>query len=125
MKATKATKERRIGKARTGMLVTGAAGLTILISGSVMAMPGAFQDTKATYMQKCAVCHAPDGSGGTAYGKKNNLRDLRSKEVQSLADDKLMSIISKGEGKMPGYEKALGADVCKKLVGYLRELAKK
>ena len=125
MKATKATKERRIGKARTGMLVTGAAGLTILISGSVMAMPGAFQDTKATYMQKCAVCHAPDGSGGTAYGKKNNLRDLRSKEVQSLADDKLMSIISKGEGKMPGYATALGADVCKKLVGYLRELAKK
>ncbi|MFM8394045.1 MAG: c-type cytochrome, partial [Acidobacteriota bacterium] len=90
--------ERRVGSGRTGRLVTAAAGLAILVNGSVMAMPGAFQDSKATYIQKCAVCHAPDGSGGTAYGKKNNLRDLRSKEVQSLSDDKLMAIIAKGEG---------------------------
>ena len=121
----KAIMERRVGRGRMGVMVTAAAGLVILVNGSVMAMPGAFQDSKATYMQKCAVCHAPDGSGGTAYGKKNNLRDLRSKEVQSLSDDKLMGIIAKGAGKMPGYEKSLGADVCKKLVGYLRELAKK
>jgi cytochrome c6 len=121
----KAISERNVGKERVGLLAAGAAGLAILLNGPAMAGPGAFQDAKATYVQKCAVCHAPDGSGGTAYGKKNSLRDLRSKEVQSLSDDKLMSVIAKGAGKMPGYEKSLGADVCKKLVGYVRELAKK
>ncbi|MFN6200969.1 MAG: c-type cytochrome [Acidobacteriota bacterium] len=121
----KAITEKRVGKGRTGLLVTGVAGLAMLINGSVMARPGAIQDTKATYMQKCAVCHAPDGSGSTSYGKKNNLRDLRSKEVQSLSDAKLLGIIANGAGKMPGYEKSLGAAVCKSLFGYMRELAKK
>ena len=117
--------ERRSGIVQSFVLVVSVVGLAITISGSAMAMPGVFEDTKATYMQKCAVCHAPDGSGGTAYGKKNGMRDLRSKEVQAMSDDKLMSIISKGSGKMPGYDKSLGADTCKTLVGYLRELAKK
>ncbi len=112
-------------KKKMVMMAATAALLTMVGNGSVSAMPGAFQDAKATYLQKCAVCHSPDGSGSSAYGKKNNLRDLRSKEVQSLSDDKLMQIIAKGAGKMPGYEKSLGAETCKKLVGYMRELAKK
>jgi mono/diheme cytochrome c family protein len=102
-----------------------AAGLTILGGGSASATPGAFQDGKATYLQKCAVCHSPDGSGSSAYGKKAGLRDLRSKEVQSQSNDKLHQIISKGAGKMPGYGTSLGDDTCKKLVDYVRELAKK
>ncbi len=105
-----------------GVMVLLCAGFAPLASSAAPAM---FQDSKATYLQKCAVCHAPDGSGGTAFGKKSGLRDLKSKEVQSQSDDKLLQIISKGDGKMPGYGTALGADTCKKLVGYLRELAKK
>ena len=83
----------------------------------------AFQDAKATYMQKCAVCHGPDGAGATAKGKEMKLRDLRSAEVQKLTDAQLTDIIGKGKGKMPGYN-SLGADKVKGLVAYMRELAK-
>ncbi|NBO64000.1 MAG: cytochrome c [Acidobacteria bacterium] len=112
-------------KRRKMTLMAGVFALALVAGGVARARTGLVQDTKGTYLQKCAVCHAPDGSGNTAYGKKNGLRDLRSKEVQSLSDDKLLAIISKGGGKMPGYEKSLGSDVCRKLVGYTRELAKK
>jgi hypothetical protein len=53
------------------------------------------------------------------------LRDLRSAEVQKLTDAKLYEITAKGKGKMPGYEKSLGAEQVKQLVAYTRELAKK
>jgi mono/diheme cytochrome c family protein len=81
-------------------------------------------DAGALYKAKCASCHAADGSGNTAMGKKLNLRDLRSKEVQSQSDDQLYNIIAKGKGKMPPYEKSLGADKCRQLVAYTRSLAK-
>ncbi|MDX2032483.1 MAG: cytochrome c [Blastocatellia bacterium] len=84
----------------------------------------AFQDAKALYMQKCAVCHSPDGSGTTAKGKEMKLRDIRSAEVQKQTDAQLTDIIGKGKGKMPGY-KSLGEDKVKTLVAYMRELAKK
>ncbi|MBI3649603.1 MAG: cytochrome c, partial [Acidobacteria bacterium] len=71
---------------------------------------------------KCAACHALDGSGTTAFGKANKLRDLRSEEVQSQSDEQLLQIIGKGKGKMPGYEKSLGADGVTQLVAFVRSL---
>ena len=82
-------------------------------------------DAAATYKAKCASCHAAEGSGSTAAGKSLNARDLRSKEVQAQSDDQFYQIIAKGKGKMPGYEKTLGADTCKALVAYARKLAGK
>jgi mono/diheme cytochrome c family protein len=79
-------------------------------------------DGAATYKSKCASCHAADGSGNTATGKAMKLRDLRSAEVQSQSDDQLYNIIAKGKGKMPGYEKTLGANACRELVAHTRRL---
>lgn len=79
----------------------------------------------ATYKTKCAICHAADGSGNNAYGKKNNLRDLRSPEVQKQSDGDLEAIIGKGKGKMPGYSKQLSAAQIDGLVEYIRDMAKK
>jgi mono/diheme cytochrome c family protein len=81
-------------------------------------------DAAATYKAKCASCHGADGSGKTATGKRLKLRDLGSPDVQKLTDDQLLAIISKGKGKMPGYQKSLGADTCKALVAYMRQLKK-
>ena len=50
------------------------------------------------------------------------LKDLRSAEVQGLSDEQLLTIIAKGKGKMPGYEKSLGAETCKALVAHIRTL---
>jgi len=79
-------------------------------------------DAAATYKSKCASCHAANGSGNTAIGKKMKMRDLRSAEVQGMSDDALFNVIANGNGKMPGYSKSLGADTCRALVAYVRKL---
>jgi cytochrome c553 len=79
-------------------------------------------DAAADYKAKCASCHGTDGKGTTPVGKAMNLRDLGSAEVQSQTDEQLFEVISKGKGKMPGYEKSLGADKCKEQVTYIRTL---
>lgn len=80
------------------------------------------QDGAALFKSKCAGCHGADGSGGTAYGKKEHLRDLRSADVQKQSDAQLLAIVSNGKGKMPGYGKSLGADKCSQLVAHIRKL---
>jgi mono/diheme cytochrome c family protein len=79
-------------------------------------------DGGTTFKTKCVACHGLDGSGATAFGKANKLRDLRSAEVQGQSDEQLTEVISKGKGKMPGYEKSLGADEVKGLVAYIRSI---
>jgi mono/diheme cytochrome c family protein len=78
-------------------------------------------DAAAVYKAKCVACHGPDGKGETPAGKAMKLRDLGSAEVQGQSDDALNEIIAKGKGKMPAYEKTLGADSCKQLVGEIRK----
>jgi len=79
-------------------------------------------DAAATYKSKCASCHGANGSGQTAAGKAMKLKDLRSAEVQAMGDGPLLAIISKGKGKMPGYEKMLGAETCKALLAHIKQL---
>ncbi len=71
------------------------------------------------------VCHAADGSGNTTMGKKMNLRDLGSPEVQKQTDAELTDIVAKGKNKMPGYEKTLKPEEIKALVAYMRTMKKK
>jgi len=81
-------------------------------------------DAAADYKAKCASCHAADGSGNTPMGKKLQLKDLRSPEVQKQTDAQLTTLIAKGKGKMPPNA-AFSPDQVKQLVAYTRELAKK
>lgn len=99
--------------------------LFVLVSQGPAGEAVAPESSETTYKTKCAMCHGLDGSASSPIGKKMKIRDLRSAEVQKQTDAQLLAIISKGKGKMPAYEGSLGADVCKQLVAYLRELAKK
>src|SRR5580700_2781000 len=77
------------------------------------------------YLDKCSVCHAKDGSGNTAKGRKVKAKDLRSAEIQKMSDTDLLHDIGQGKGKdMDGFEKELGADMVKQLLTYCRTLAK-
>ena len=49
---------------------------------------------------------------------------LATSDNQGQTDAQLYDVIAKGKGKMPGYEKTLGADKCKELVAYIRTLKK-
>jgi cytochrome c6 len=77
-----------------------------------------------TYATKCAACHAKDGSGQTAMGKKYNLKPLSSEEVQKKSDAELTTTITKGKDKMPSYDGKLTPDQIKGLVAYIRTFKK-
>ena len=100
--------------------------LTILAAAlTLWSAPVAADDAAPSYKAKCAACHGADGKGETAMGKKFELKDLASPEVQKMSDDALAAIISDGKDKMPSYKKSLKPEQVKELVGYIRSLAKK
>lgn len=81
-------------------------------------------DGAAVYKAKCASCHGADGKGQTAIGKKMNLRDLGSPEVQKQTDKELYDWTAVGKGKMPGYKGKLSDDEIKALVAHMRAFKK-
>jgi len=57
---------------------------------------------KALYDTSCKSCHGPDGTPVAAIAKmmKVEMKDLKSKDVQSMSDADIASVITKGKGKM-------------------------
>ena len=104
-------------------------GRTLLLAVALMFLPNVStraDDSASLYKTKCAVCHAPDGSGNSVMGEKLGAKDLRSDEVQKKSDAELNDLITNGVGKtMPAYKGKLTDDQIKGLVAYIRELAKK
>lgn len=98
--------------------------ILVTLSAILLLPQGLFADGASVYKAKCASCHGADGSGDTPMGKKLELRDLRSADVQKQADAKLIEITTKGQGKMPAYEKKLSADEIKQVIAHIRSLAK-
>jgi mono/diheme cytochrome c family protein len=77
-------------------------------------------DGKAVYA-KCAGCHGADGS---KENKAMGVRPLSGADAQKATDAEWTAIVSKGKGKMPGYEGKLSADEIKAVVDYMRTLKK-
>jgi cytochrome c6 len=106
---------------RTGSALLLLAALVLAITAPMQA-----QDAGALFKSKCAVCHAPDGSGSGAMGKQLGVTDLRADEVQKQTDAQLNDSITNGKGtKMPAYKGKITDDQIKGLVGYIRSFAKK
>ncbi len=98
---------------------------TAVVVGLIASTPLAAQDGAALYKTKCAMCHGADGKGETPMGKKLNIRDLGSPEVQKQTDAELTTIISKGKGKMPPFAGKLTAEQIGQVLAHIRELGKK
>jgi len=79
----------------------------------------------AIFQEHCARCHGPDGSSQTFIGKKWNIPDLRSDEVQKLTIGERIEIITYGKEKMPAHERKLTAEEIKLVEAHVRELGKK
>lgn len=94
------------------------------VAAATLAVGFAQNPAEKVYLDKCANCHSKDGSGTTAKGKKLELKDLRSADVQKTTDAKMIELIAKGKGDMDGYQKELGDEQIKALVTYLRTFAK-
>ena len=54
------------------------------------------QDSEALYAQKCANCHAKDGSGHTGATSKLAVPDLRAKRIVEMSDTDLYNSIAHG-----------------------------
>jgi len=99
--------------------------IVILMVAVIGSTPLAAQDGPTLFKTKCAMCHGADGKGETPMGKKLNVRDLGSPEVQKQTDAELTTIISKGKGKMPAFEGKLTAEQIGQVLAHIRELGKK
>ena len=85
--------------------------------------PGVFAQDKANgekvYKAKCASCHGPDGKGETAAGKATKARDIWKESDAAWTD-----IITKGQNKMPSYDKKVTDADVKDVIAYMRSLCK-
>lgn len=103
--------------------------LSALVAGAWFLLPvsrlQASDSIAPTYVAKCSMCHAKDGSGNTPMGKNMKVPDLCSKAVQSKSDAALANVIAKGKGIMPQYGSQLSKQQINEMVTYLRHLAKK
>jgi cytochrome c6 len=79
----------------------------------------------STFAQRCAECHAADGSGATTMGKSAHIPDLRSPQVQNQSDADLKNLVTHGKGVMPAFGTSLSNDEIDGVVSYVRGLAKK
>src|SRR5690349_17811081 len=90
--------------------------------------PDLLKDARESYIDRCSVCHAPDGSGQTNVGRNLYPRvpDLRAPQTQNLTDGQLRYIIRSGVPLtgMPGWAKPHDeqSDDSWKLVLYIRSL---
>lgn len=109
-----------------GVLITGITFVFFLLSaGGASFGPSPQAIAQDVYLDKCSICHAKDGSGNTAKGRKLKVKDVRSAEVQKMSEVDMIDVVAKGKGKdMDGYEKELGKDMVKDVIEYYRSLAK-
>src|ERR1700686_3482312 len=68
---------------------------------------GVLKDARESFLDRCAVCHGPDGSGQTQVGSNlyPKVPDLRSPRTQNLTDGEFRYIIRNGVRLigMPGW----------------------
>ncbi|MEP7355280.1 MAG: cytochrome c [Acidobacteriota bacterium] len=81
-------------------------------------------DSKDLYLDKCAVCHGPDGAGKTAKGRKLNMKGVKETAAK-VNEAEMIKIVQNGKGAdMSPYGKELSAEQIKGVVAYYRSLAK-
>lgn len=71
------------------------------------ATPEILKESRESYLDRCASCHGPDGSGQTRVGRNlyPKVPDLRMPETQNLSDGEIRYIIRNGVrlSGMPGW----------------------
>lgn len=55
------------------------------------------KDAKDIYLDKCAVCHGPDGTGNTAKGRKLKMKGVKETAAKMKAEE-MIKIVTDGKG---------------------------
>jgi mono/diheme cytochrome c family protein len=86
---------------------------------AAMAMPGFAADGAAVYKAKCVACHGVDGAKAMpALGVKQ----LNTPAVKAMGAAGVSNIVTKGQGKMPGFSGKLSGDETSAVAGYVLTL---
>lgn len=101
--------------------VTGKACSIILLAG-VLSNASRADNAAEIYHDKCSACHGKHGKSDTIFGKNLKIRPLASPEVLAQSDTELATIISKGKGRMPSFERKLSSEQIKQVIDYIRSL---
>jgi cytochrome c6 len=109
-------------KNQSGRKLLALSAILTLVLG--LSAPAVAQDAADLYKAKCASCHAPDGSGDTAVGKKLGVKSFSDPEIAKNSDEARTDITKNGKGKMPAYAGKLTDDQIKELVKFIRGLTK-
>jgi mono/diheme cytochrome c family protein len=103
---------------RVALALAGVTLACFIATGTLLA-----QSADDLYNKKCAVCHAKDGSGNTAKGKKVHVKDVHQNMKDSEAA--MIKVVTDGKGDdMDSYKSEFTADQIKALVEYYRSLGK-
>jgi mono/diheme cytochrome c family protein len=84
---------------------------TALSAASMLAANA--KNGNAVYDKACKTCHGSDGTANPAIVTmmKVPINDLKSADVQGLADPALKAIVTDGKGKMKPVKTVTGADL--------------
>jgi len=86
---------------------------------ATMAMPLFAADGAAIFKAKCAACHGADGMKAMpAMGVK----PLNSPGTKAKSEAQLITVVTKGEGKMPAFDGKLSADEIKAAVTFVKSI---
>ena len=97
-------------------ILLGAALVSCVLAGTLFA-----QSADELYNKKCAVCHAKDGSGNTAKGKKVHVKDVH--ENMKGSEAAMIKVVTDGKGDdMDSYKSEFTPEQIKALVEYYRSL---
>jgi mono/diheme cytochrome c family protein len=97
-------------------------GVVLFLLGAAGAW--AQKDTKDLYLDKCSVCHGPDGMAKTAKGRKLKMKDVHE-VLPKMGAEEMIKIVTDGKGTdMDAFGKDLSKDQVKALVDYYRSLGK-
>jgi len=84
---------------------------------ATLAMPLFAADGAAIYKAKCAGCHGADGSKTIAA---MGVKPLNTPEVKGKSDAQLVTVITKGQGKMK--PQAVSEEDAKAVAGFVKTL---
>lgn len=86
---------------------------------ATMAIPLYAADGAATYKTKCVACHGADGAKTMpALGVKQ----LNTPAVKAMGTAGVTNVVTKGQGKMPGFSGKLSGEEISAVAGYVLSL---
>ncbi|HUB19491.1 MAG TPA: cytochrome c [Acidobacteriaceae bacterium] len=96
----------------------------VLLAVSIAAPAFAQSAGAATYKQKCAMCHGPDGTAATPIAKMMKIVSFKDPTMVKAPDAQFETAVRDGKGKMKGYAGQLSDAQIKEVVSYIRTLQK-